>query len=106
MKLRMGLNPYGLTYYLGMQGSGTPRHNPNGVGLEGFIAMGQEIGAKALELPEGWLKPMGDAEMAALKARLDGLDMVPIVSTGLQNLDIDLCLRAAKNLGASYIRAA
>ena len=39
MKLTTGLNPYGLTYYLGLQGMGTPRHNPNGTGLEGFIAL-------------------------------------------------------------------
>ncbi|TIP77668.1 MAG: sugar phosphate isomerase/epimerase, partial [Mesorhizobium sp.] len=35
---RLGLNPYGLTYTLGLQGRGTPRHNPDGTGLEGFIA--------------------------------------------------------------------
>ena len=32
MKLVTGLNPYGLTYYLGMQGGGTPRANPSRVG--------------------------------------------------------------------------
>ena len=35
--LDVGLNPYGLTYYLGLQGRGTPRANPGGRGLEGFI---------------------------------------------------------------------
>ena len=35
--LEVGLNPYGLTYTLGLQGQGTPRANPNGRGLEGFI---------------------------------------------------------------------
>ena len=34
--LEIGLNPYGLTYILGLQGSGTPRANPNGAGLEGL----------------------------------------------------------------------
>ena len=32
--LDVGLNPYGLTYTLGLQGQGTPRANPNGRGLE------------------------------------------------------------------------
>ena len=34
----VGLNPYGLTYTLGLQGHGGPRANPKGGGLEGFIA--------------------------------------------------------------------
>ncbi len=37
-----GLNPYGLTYHLGLQGAGGPRANPNGAGLEGFIAIAIE----------------------------------------------------------------
>ena len=45
--VRMGLNPYGLTYHLGMQGRGTERANPNPVGLEGFIALATEIGRLA-----------------------------------------------------------
>ena len=48
--LQIGLNPYGLTYYLGLQGSGTPRANPNGRGLEGFITLAQELNAKTLEI--------------------------------------------------------
>ncbi len=106
MKLRTGLNPYGLTYYLGLQGAGTPRANPDGKGLEGFIALASELDARTLELWEGWLKPMNDAELAALKARLDKLDMTPVLSSGLQNIDIDLCLNAARILGAKYIRTA
>ena len=30
----LGLNPYGLTYHLGLQGAGGPRANPDGAGLE------------------------------------------------------------------------
>ena len=44
MKLTTGLNPYGLTYYLGIQAMGTPRANPNGAGLEGFIKLTEELG--------------------------------------------------------------
>jgi sugar phosphate isomerase/epimerase len=106
MDIRTGLNPYGLTYYLGLQGMGTPRANPDGKGLDGFIAVAQELGARTIELWEGWLKPMDDAALAALRDRLDALDMTPVVSSGLQNIDIDLCIRAARVLGAKYIRVA
>ena len=53
--LDIGLNPYGLTYVLGLQGRGTPRANPDGRGLDGFIAIAEELGAKTLEIYEPWL---------------------------------------------------
>ena len=106
MKLTTGLNPYGLTYYLGLQGSGTPRHNPDGVGLEGFIKLTEELGGKAIELWEGWLKDKSDAELAALKQRLDGLGWKRIVSSGLQHGDMDMLIHAATALDARYIRVA
>ena len=38
-----GVNPYGLTYHLGLQGAGGPRANLKGAGLEGFIAIATEL---------------------------------------------------------------
>ena len=82
--LDVGLNPYGLTYTLGLQGHGTPRANPNGRGLEGFIEIATELGAKTLEIFEPWLAKMTDDELAALRERLKRLGMRPVVSSGLQ----------------------
>ena len=104
--LRVGLNPYGLTYHLGLQGRGTPRANPNGRGLEGFIELAQELGARTLEIAEHWLAPLGSAELADLRARLRDLDMTPVVSSGLQQGDFATCIRAAHGLDAKLIRFA
>ena len=60
MKLDVGLNPYGLTYHLGLQGKGTPRANPDGKGLEGFIAIATELKAKVLEIFDPWLAELSD----------------------------------------------
>lgn len=106
MKLTTGLNPYGLTYHLGLQAAGTPRHNPNAVGLEGFIALTEELGGKAIELWDGWLRELPDEGLAALKARLDRLGWKRILSSGLQHGDFDLLLRCAGALGATHIRLA
>jgi len=106
MKLTTGLNPYGLTYYLGIQAMGTPRANPKGVGLEGFIALTEELGGKAIELWEGWLKPMSETELAALKTRLDGLGWKRVLSSGLQHGDVDFLIKTAKALDAQNIRFA
>ncbi|TIS64535.1 MAG: sugar phosphate isomerase/epimerase [Mesorhizobium sp.] len=103
--LRVGLNPYGLTYHLGLQGRGTPRANPKGAGLEGFIALAEELGARTLEIYDPWLAEMSDSGLAALKERLDGLGMTPVVSAGLNMMGpLESAFRSARSLGAKTIR--
>jgi sugar phosphate isomerase/epimerase len=104
--LEVGLNPYGLTYYLGLQGRGTLRANPNGRGLEGFIELAEELGARTLEIAETWLAPLDDAQLLALRDRLGSLGMTPVVSSGLHHGDFEVCVRAAKALDARLIRFA
>jgi 3-oxoisoapionate decarboxylase len=99
-----GLNPYGLTYHLGLQGAGGPRANPNGAGLEGFIAIAVELGARAIEIFDPWLRALDDNELAALRDRLNGLGLVPIVSSGLMMGPFESALRSARAIGASTIR--
>jgi sugar phosphate isomerase/epimerase len=103
MKLTTGLNPYGLTYYLGLQAAGTPRANPKPAGLEGFIALTEELGGKAIELWEGWLK---DADLDALRTRLDQKGWKRIISSGLQHGDVEFLIKAAKALDTKLIRLA
>ena len=55
----LGLNPYGLTYHLGLQGAGGLRANPKGAGLEGFVNIAIELGAKTLEIYDPWLRALG-----------------------------------------------
>ncbi len=100
----LGLNPYGLTYHLGLQGAGGPRANPNGAGLEGFIAIAAELGAKSLEIFDPWLRSLSDAELRALSDRLAELGMTPIVSSGLMMGPFESALRSARTLGAATIR--
>src|ERR1700728_3798349 len=91
-----GLNPYGLTYHLGLQGAGGPRANPKGTGLEGFIAIATQLGAKVLEIYDPWLR--------ALRDRLAGLGMAPIVSSGLMMGPFESALRSARLLNVEVIR--
>lgn len=106
MHLRTGLNPYGLTYHLGLQGRGTARANPAAVGLEGFLALTEEVGGRAIELWDGWLSELGDEGLKALRARLERSDITPVVSSGLQQADVDACIRYAHALGADRMRMA
>lgn len=106
MQLLTGLNPYGLTYCLGLQGMGTSRANPEGRGLEGFIELGVELQSRVLEIWDGWLAGLDDPGLQDLRRRLDGLGIVPIVSSGFQRGDIDACMRYAGALGADRVRFA
>jgi sugar phosphate isomerase/epimerase len=104
MQLQTGLNPYGLTYYLGLQGQGTPRANPDGRGLEGFIELAEELGSKTIEIFEPWIAALDDDAVAALKRRLEDLGMTPVVSSGLNHGPLDGAFRSAGRLGARLIR--
>ena len=102
--LSVGLNPYGLTYTLGLQGSGTPRANPNGTGLDGFIATAVELGAEVIEIYEPWLAELGRDGRAALRSRLEAAGMTPIVSAAIQFGDPADAVAEAVELGARTIR--
>ena len=67
----IGLNPYGLAYTLGLQ-------DDAGTGLDGFLEIAAEIGARVVELHAPWLDGI---DPAAVARRIDGL--IPVVSCGL-----------------------
>jgi 3-oxoisoapionate decarboxylase len=90
----VGLNPYGLTYTLGLQGN-------SGTGLEGFLEIADEIGAQVVELHAPWLDGL---DLAALARRLDG--RIAIVSCGRDPAGDDAALDCAVALGAPLVRMA
>ena len=68
--LDVGLNPYGLTYTLGLQGRGTPRANPDGARARGLHRASPRSSARrTLEIYEPWLAELADAELARAARR-------------------------------------
>jgi sugar phosphate isomerase/epimerase len=102
--LKVGLNPYGLTYYLGLQGRGTPRANPEGRGLGGFIEIAEEIGAKTIEIHSAWLRNMDDSELRCVRERIWKTGMTPVISLGPPLEAVDTAIRPALGVGATVIR--
>ena len=102
---QVGLNPYGLSHTVGLQGLGTPRANPDGIGLHGFIRVSREIDAKCIELDGRWLAPLDDDELARLG---DQLSPVPrVCSYWLQHEPgetLEEAIRATRAIGGSIIR--
>jgi sugar phosphate isomerase/epimerase len=100
--LRIGLNPYGLTYTLGLQGLGTPRANPSPGGLFGFLTIADEIGVRSIELDLGMLMRLDGAAIAALRDRLMTHDITSVISAGLSTVaDAIAC---APRIGAFVVR--
>ena len=101
----VGLNPYGLSYTVGLQGLGTPRENPHAIGLDGFISLVRELDVRCIELDWRWVSPLDDAGLGRLRERLDGLE--PIYSHWLAQEPgetlIDPIRRAAA-IGARILR--
>ena len=105
MTINVGLNPYGLTYHLGLQGKGTPRVNAHGKGLEGFINIASELKAEVLEIFDPWLAELSDDALRDLRKRLADLGMTPVISAGLNMMGpIESAFRSAKALDAKVIR--
>lgn len=104
---RIGLNPYGLTYTLGLQGLGTPRANPHPIGLPGFVRLAREVGARTLELDLRWLAALDDDALRRIAddAAADGMEV--ICSTWLRHEpgeSLGDARRVARRLGGALIR--
>jgi sugar phosphate isomerase/epimerase len=103
--LQIGLNPYGLAYTVGLQGIGTPRVNPQPIGLDGFIDIAREIDARCIELDWRWLFAMRDEDLRALRDRL--ADIPRVVSYWLQHEPGETlagAVRCATGVGARILR--
>ncbi len=107
MELRIGLNPYGLAYAVGLQGAGTPRANPAPIGLDGFVAVARETGARVLEIHGPWLEGMAADALGRLRETCAAEEMTPIVSVGLAQRPgetLSAAVRSAQAVGAALIR--
>ena len=102
---QIGLNPYGFTHTVGLQAFGTPRANPEGTGLRGFIRIAADVGAKCLEFDGRWLAPLNDVELAEL---CEELPPVPrLCSYWLQHVPgetLEEAIRATRAIGGTVIR--
>jgi len=102
---QIGLNPYGFSHTVGLQAFGTPRANPDGTGLRGFIRIATDIGARCFEFDGRWLAPLNNDEIAALAAELP--DVPRLCSYWLQHVPgetLDEAIRATRTIGARTIR--
>ena len=101
----LSLNPYGLAYTVGLQAVGTPRANPNPIGLRGFLRIVRESGLRAIELDHRWLTPLSDPELAGLRQELQGLQ--PICSFWLAQEPgetLEQAVRCCTGVGARILR--
>src|SRR5262245_47551918 len=102
---QIGLNPYGFTHAVGLQAVGTPRANPAGTGLRGFISIARDVDAQCLEFDGRWLAPLSNDDLAALAIELP--DVPRLCSYWLQHTPgetLDEAIRATRAIGGTTIR--
>jgi 3-oxoisoapionate decarboxylase len=105
--LRVGLNPYGLSYTVGLLQPVAPRRAPEPIGLTGFIALARQLGLKGVELDGRWLTPMKDDDLARLGESLRASELSIVCSEWLTQRPGETlahATRCAKALGASLLR--
>ena len=104
--LRVGLNPYGVAYSVGLHAAGTPRANPSPIGLAGFIALARELGSPSIELDWRWLLPLPRTDLERLRDELR--DFSPVIFSYWLRQEpgetLEAPLACAKALGARTLR--
>jgi sugar phosphate isomerase/epimerase len=107
LALRIGLNPYGLAYAVGLQGAGTARANPSPIGFAGFLALARELEASCLEVHAPWLDGLTAAALGRLRDECAATGMTPVLSTGLTHRadeTLEAVLSQARAIGARTVR--
>lgn len=105
--MRVGLNPYGLAYTIGLVGARTLRANPAPMAMPSFITLALEAGAKCIELDGRWVTPRTDAELARVGAELRASNVTVICSDWLTHVSgetLDRPIECASAIGASLLR--
>ena len=105
--LRIGLNPYGLAYAVGLQGANTSRANPSPIGFDGFRDLARELGARCLEIHGAWLDGWSADALSRLRDDCAARDMTPIVSVGLAQVageTLEAPISQARALGGALLR--
>ena len=104
---RIGLNPYGLAYTVGLHGSATPRANPRPIAMRGFIDLARELDARCVELHGAWLERETDDGLKRLRDDFAEESVTPIVSAGLLQQPgetLERPIRCAALIGAPLVR--
>jgi sugar phosphate isomerase/epimerase len=104
---RVGLNPYGLAFAVGLQGAGTPRANPSPMSFDDFVALARDTGAKCIEIHGPWLDAASASRLRQWRDELAAAHMTPIVSAGLRQQKgetLEGSITAAVAVGAPIIR--
>jgi sugar phosphate isomerase/epimerase len=100
---RIGLNPYGIAYSVGLFAP-PERRNPAPLGLRGFLDLAESIDAAGVELPCALLKGVADAEVDAVCARLHRQERYAILMHGISWGDLDGALNCARRFRFKTIR--
>jgi len=101
----IGLSALSFSYRCGLVGRGTPRAVARPLGVDDVIALAARAGLRSVEFPLALLPDRGPAPLAALRARLDAADLIPVVDSDVADVEaLRRDIPAAAALGARALR--
>lgn len=103
---RVGLNPYGIVYTLGLLGGGTARQNPAPLALDGYVNFAIELGAGGVEIDGTMLVAANDGAFARTAARVRDAGMWTVIASSLVAPDHAALFARAPAIGARTVRLA
>jgi sugar phosphate isomerase/epimerase len=103
--IRVGFNPYGIAYSMGLQGAGTPRANPRPLTLQAYLQLAQDIGAAGIELDAGYVLRLDAPGRDRLRSAIAQHGWWVVLSRPVLHPDLDEALALARTLGAAVIRS-
>src|SRR5882724_2531596 len=101
---RVGLNPYGIAYWVGLFAAGTPRANPKPLGLNGFLDLVEKLGLAGVEIPVAMLKDLAPEEAHLAWERIHANGKYAILMHGIPWGDLDGSLEVAKRFAFGTVR--
>jgi sugar phosphate isomerase/epimerase len=103
--IKVGLNPYGIAFSLGMQGMGTPRANPRPLTVEQYLELVQDIGSTGIELDAGYYSRLDAARQATVRQAVQVSGWWVVLARFFRPADnYGPTIEMARALGATLIR--
>lgn len=102
--VRVGMNPYGIAYALGLQGAGTPRANPKPLTMHEYLDIVEKIGGSGVEIDASMLLRQDEPAFERMRDRIKQKRWWVVLARPLFAPDPQKAMERGRDLGARVMR--
>jgi sugar phosphate isomerase/epimerase len=103
---RIGLNPYGLSYTLGIFGKGTARAIPEPMPLCQYVELAIELDVCGVEIDGAMALAVSEAELSRVQQRIEERSLWCVLASGAMAANVEDVIDLAPIIGARCVRLA